>query len=55
MVRRIVGTSIMIGRGKLATETLKDSLINQTALPYINLAPANGLHLVDVVYPYSFS
>ena len=55
MVRRIVGTSIMIGRGKLATETLKESLINQTALPYINLAPANGLHLVDVVYPYSFS
>lgn len=55
MVRRIVGTSIMIGRGKLSLESFRDSLIHQTPLQYINLAPANGLHLVDVVYPYPIS
>jgi tRNA pseudouridine38-40 synthase len=52
MVRRIVGTIILIGRGNMALDELKYSLDNQLELRLIALAPANGLHLVKIDYPF---
>lgn len=52
MVRRIVGTLILIGREKLSIEEFTESMKHQTALRLINLAPANGLHLVKIDYPF---
>lgn len=52
MVRRIVGTLVLIGREKLTLEELKQSMENQSPLRLIGLAPANGLHLVNIAYPF---
>ena len=52
MVRRIVGTLILIGREKLTFEEFKTSMQNQTPMRLIGLAPANGLHLVKIDYPF---
>lgn len=52
MVRRIVGTIILIGRGTMTLDELKNSLDNQSELRLIALAPANGLHLVKIEYPF---
>lgn len=57
MVRRIVGSLILIGREKQTIEEFKSALDHQSDLRLIALAPANGLHLVQVTYPFlpSFS
>ncbi len=52
MVRRIVGTLILIGREKLTIEEFKNSMDTQTTMRLIGLAPPNGLHLVDIQYPF---
>lgn len=52
MVRRIVGMLILIGREKLSLDEFKESMQNQTPMRLINLAPANGLHLVHIEYPF---
>jgi len=52
MVRRIVGTLMLIGREKLTLEEFKFSMQHQSPLRLINLAPANGLHLVKIDYPF---
>lgn len=52
MVRRIVGTLILIGREKLTIEEFKHSMDTQTNMRLIGLAPPNGLHLVKVLYPF---
>lgn len=52
MVRRIVGTLILIGREKLTIEEFKYSMDTQTNMRLIGLAPPNGLHLVDIQYPF---
>lgn len=51
MVRRIVGTLVLIGREKLTLGELKTAMDSQSELRLISLAPANGLHLVSVEYP----
>lgn len=52
MVRRIVGTLVLIGREKLTIEELRRSMQVQSPLRLISLAPANGLHLVAIEYPF---
>lgn len=52
MVRRIVGTLILVGREKLTMEEVQTSMQQQTPMRLINLAPANGLHLVKIEYPF---
>ncbi|MBL7788452.1 MAG: tRNA pseudouridine(38-40) synthase TruA [Chitinophagales bacterium] len=52
MVRRIVGTLVLIGREKLSLEEFHISMQQQSPLRLINLAPANGLHLVKLDYPF---
>jgi len=52
MVRRIVGTLVLIGREKLSLEEFTYSMQHQTPMRLINLAPANGLHLVKIDYPF---
>lgn len=52
MVRRIVGTCILAGRNRLSLDEIRHSLDTQTEMKYVLLAPANGLHLVDISYPF---
>lgn len=52
MVRRIVGALVLIGREKLTLEEFRHSMQHQTPMRLINLAPANGLHLVHIQYPF---
>lgn len=51
MVRRIVGTMLLVGRNKLSFEEFVHAMETQTDMKYIQLAPSNGLHLVDITYP----
>lgn len=50
MIRRIVGTLIQIGRGKMSIEEFENILIEKKELPHINLAPPQGLYLSAVKY-----
>jgi tRNA pseudouridine38-40 synthase len=52
MVRRIVGTMLLVGRDKLSFDEFVESMEAQTEMKYIQLAPSNGLHLVDITYPF---
>lgn len=52
MVRRIVGTLVLIGRNKLSIDTFEDCMKKQEELPQIMLAPANGLQLADIEYEW---
>ncbi|MCE2961879.1 MAG: tRNA pseudouridine(38-40) synthase TruA [Chitinophagales bacterium] len=52
MVRRIVGTLMLIGREKLTLEEFQYSMKHQSPMRLINLAPANGLHLIKLDYPF---
>ena len=49
MVRRIIGSLLMIGEGKITKKDLENLLDNQGDLP-VKTAPAKGLCLVEVVY-----
>ena len=49
MVRRLVGTQVKVGQGKLPAESLSRALARQAKIP-IGLAPANGLTLLEVGY-----
>lgn len=51
MIRRIVGTMILIGREQLTIEEFKTVMEAQSSFKIIKLAPANGLHLDHVLYP----
>lgn len=50
MVRRIVATSLAVGRGKMNLEQVKYAMDTQTELPHIAVAPPQGLHLYNVIY-----
>lgn len=52
MVRRIVGTCILAGRERLSISEIKHAMDTQTEMNYVLLAPANGLHLVHIDYPF---
>jgi len=50
MVRRMVGTMLQVGKGQMDLAEVKRAMDTQTHMKYIHLAPANGLHLVEVKY-----
>ena len=52
MVRRIVGTLLLAGSGKVAPDLILDALREGRSLPKSVSVPARGLHLWDVAYPY---
>jgi tRNA pseudouridine38-40 synthase len=49
MVRRLVGTQVKVGQGKLPAGSLSQALAGRAKIP-IGLAPANGLTLMEVGY-----
>jgi tRNA pseudouridine38-40 synthase len=51
MVRHLVGLQVRIGQGKLPPEILPNLLKGADQAPVQNLAPPQGLTLVEVVYP----
>jgi tRNA pseudouridine38-40 synthase len=53
MVRKIVGTILMIGKGKITLDEFKETVIHQKDFRIHYLAPPNGLFLSKVRYPYS--
>ncbi len=53
MVRLIVGTCVAVGHGTLSLEVVRQALEKQTPLSKALSAPAQGLALTDVQYPYS--
>ena len=52
MVRLIVGMCLNVGQGKMSLEDVKMSLDRQERLPMPYSAPAEGLFLADIRYPY---
>ncbi|MBK7958677.1 MAG: tRNA pseudouridine synthase A [Bacteroidetes bacterium] len=52
MIRRIVGTMVLIGREQLTLEEFKRVMDEQAEFKNIKLAPSNGLHLNRVIYPF---
>ncbi len=51
MVRAIVGTSILVGNGKLTLEQFETIISSGTRADAGNSVPAHGLFLTKVVYP----
>jgi tRNA U38,U39,U40 pseudouridine synthase TruA len=43
---------LLVGRDKLSFDEFVESMEAQTEMKYIQLAPSNGLHLVDITYPF---
>lgn len=52
MVRKIVGTILMIGKGRISLDEFKETVIAQKDFRVHYLAPPNGLFLSKVKYPY---
>ncbi|MBL7777808.1 MAG: tRNA pseudouridine synthase A [Chitinophagales bacterium] len=52
MIRKIVGTVLMVGKGKLSLEEFKETVSQQKEFRIHHLAPPNGLFLSKIVYPY---
>ncbi|MCS6819884.1 MAG: tRNA pseudouridine synthase A, partial [Chitinophagales bacterium] len=51
MVRRIVGTLLMVGKGKISVEQFKDTVFTKQQFRIFYSAPAHGLYLSKVTYP----
>lgn len=52
MVRLIVGSCILVAEDRLTFDALKTSLIQQSPLPKNLSAPAQGLYLSEIEYPF---
>lgn len=52
MVRKIVGMTLMVGKGKLSLDEFTDTVIQQKEFRIHNLASPAGLFLSKVKYPY---
>lgn len=52
MIRLIVGTSLLVARGKLPIAQVERALDTQTPLPKAISAPPDGLFLSDIQYDY---
>ncbi|MFN8287402.1 MAG: tRNA pseudouridine synthase A [Chitinophagales bacterium] len=52
MVRRIVGTSLMVGKGKISLDAFKETVLAKKEFKVHHLAPPNGLFLSKILYPY---
>jgi tRNA pseudouridine38-40 synthase len=55
MVRLISGMSIQVGLGKVPIDQVSEALQKQVPLAQSLSAPAHGLYLSKVEYPYSFA
>lgn len=54
MVRLVVGATLNVGIGKYELSTVKHALDTKTLIPKAWTAPAQGLFLTDVKYPFEF-
>ena len=52
MVRLIVGMCLNVAEGRLELETVRDAMENQLQLQKAESAPAHGLFLTEIVYPF---
>ena len=52
MIRKIVGTVLMVGKGKIELEEFKEVVTNKGNFRIHYLAPPNGLFLSKIKYPY---
>jgi tRNA pseudouridine38-40 synthase len=52
MIRKIVGTTLMIGKGKLDLAEFKETVGEKRDFKLHYLAPPNGLFLSKIKYPY---
>ncbi len=52
MVRRIVGSLLVVGKGKISVEQFIDTVVNQQKFRIIITSPAKGLYLSKIEYPY---
>jgi tRNA pseudouridine38-40 synthase len=52
MIRLIVGMSLQVARGQMELEYVKQQLSNQERLEKALSAPAHGLYLCDIKYPF---
>jgi tRNA pseudouridine38-40 synthase len=52
MVRKIVGTILMVGKGKIELEEFKDAVLNKKDFRIHYLAPPCGLFLSKIKYPF---
>lgn len=51
MIRAIVGTLVVVGRGKMTTEQFKEIIIAKDLARASGSAPARGLYLSNITYP----
>jgi tRNA pseudouridine38-40 synthase len=52
MVRKIVGTVLMVGKGRISLEEFKETVSNKGEFRIHYLAPPNGLFLSKIKYPF---
>lgn len=52
MVRRIVGSMLLVGRGKLSVEEFDETIAKKELFNVTLLAPPQGLYLINVTYPF---
>lgn len=52
MVRRIVATTLAVSRDRISLNDFKKAMDTQSEMPFILTAPPQGLHLVNVKYPF---
>jgi len=52
MIRKIVGTVLMVGKDRITLDEFNDNVANQKPFRIHYLAPPNGLFLSNVRYPY---
>lgn len=52
MIRKIVGTVLMVGKGKIELEEFKEVVVKKGSFRIHYLAPPNGLFLSKIKYPY---
>jgi len=52
MIRKTVGTLLMVGNGKISVQQFEDTVSAQQEFFKTALAPPQGLYLTDVKYPY---
>lgn len=53
MVRRLVAAMVAIGQGRLTLEQFERALQGEEALPKVELAPPQGLTLIEVLYGHT--
>mgnify|MGYP006198555643 CR=1 FL=1 len=52
MIRKIVGTALMVGKNKITMNEFKETVLNKETFKLHYLAAPNGLYLSNVKYPY---